>query len=60
MLAVIQLLETTLVWCLSNYVTLTGSFSEIKESIKQLTGYIFASGLHFGTSPGPTVALIMP
>jgi len=60
MLAVIQLLETTLVSRLSNYVTLTGSFSEIKESIKQLRGYIFARGLHFGTAPGPTLTLIRP
>ena len=31
--AVNQLLDTALVWCLSNYITMTRSCSEIKDSV---------------------------
>ena len=51
---VVNRLETTLVPCLSIYVSLTNSVCEINESIvKQLTGCTFARGPHFGTAPGP-------
>ena len=46
-----QLLETTFVPRLSNYVTLTGSFNEIKENIihKTVNGlYVCYKGPHFG------------